>query len=48
MIIKVSAHNIIGWSVNSDINAIVALMEDVPHMPSATPLRDDTTSDLLL
>jgi galactose-1-phosphate uridylyltransferase len=49
-LIKVAAHNLVGWSSYSDLSVgVVALMEDVPQKPLASPQREDVlTSDLLL
>lgn len=49
VVIKVAAQNLVGWSEFSALSLTNALMEDVPHKPLASPLRDDIlTSDILL
>lgn len=49
VVFKVKALNQVGWSDVSNVNTVVALMEDVPRKPLLPPSRNDLlTSDLLL
>jgi len=50
VVIKVAAHNLVGWSSYSELSSTeVALMQTKPHKPLTAPTRDDVlTSDLLL